>query len=77
MADAHLTTITHGLHPRILQVPLDGGEAKIGRLDPDYYIGLDSHRYFTLSARLLLLADVQPCNQCTGIAFQPTDKMTT
>lgn len=45
----YLTTIAYGLHPRILQVSLDGGEARIGRLDPDYYIGEDSHRYFTLS----------------------------
>lgn len=45
----YLTTIAHGLHPRILQIPMEGGEAKIGRLDPDYYIGEDSHRYFTLS----------------------------
>ena len=44
----YLALVVHGRHPRILQVPLDGGEAKIGRLDPDYVIAEDSHQYFTL-----------------------------
>ncbi len=46
----YLAIIAYGRRPRILQVPLDGGEAKIGHLDPDIdYSGEDSHRYFTLS----------------------------
>lgn len=44
----YLVTIAHGRRPRILQVPLDGGDARISRLDPDYVIPDDSHQYFTL-----------------------------
>lgn len=44
----YLAIVVHGRHPRILQVPLDGGDSKIGRLDPDYLIAEDSHQYFTL-----------------------------
>ena len=42
----YLATIAYGRHPRILQVPLDGGKAKIGHLEPDFQISEDSHRYF-------------------------------
>ena len=45
----YLSLVVYGRRVRILQVPLDGGEAKIGRLDPDYVIAEDSHQYFTLS----------------------------
>ncbi len=44
----YLATLAYGRHPRILQVPLDGGEAKIGRLEPDIVIKDDSHQYFAL-----------------------------
>lgn len=44
----YLPLVVHGRRVRILQVPLNGGDAKIGRLDPDYVISEDSHRYFVL-----------------------------
>jgi len=44
----YVPIIAYGRHPRVLQVPLDGGQAKIGRLDPDFVVNDDSHRYFTL-----------------------------
>jgi len=45
----YLAIIAYGNVPRVLQIPLDGGEAKIGRLDPEFRIGNDSHKYFTLN----------------------------
>jgi len=44
----YLAIVVHGRRVRILQVPLDGGEAKIGKLDPDYVIAEDSHQVLTL-----------------------------
>jgi len=42
--------IAHGRVPRVLQIPLDGdGPAKIGRLEPEVWIGDDAHKYFAVA----------------------------